>query len=80
MTSKIPESFSLGEIQSFLEEFENLLEKYGVQIYAEADALDDSGLESWLEFAKVIKKKGKHPKEYTIATIRGGETEISPVD
>ena len=80
MTSKIPESCSRKEIQSFLTELGNLLKKHGVEIYAEADALDDSGLESWLEFTKVIKKQGKHPKEHTIATIRGGETKISPVD
>lgn len=52
MTSKIPESCSREEIQSFLTELGNLLKKHGVEIYAGSDALDDSGLESWLEFTK----------------------------
>lgn len=57
MTSKIPESCSREEIQSFLTELGNLLKKHGVEIYAGSDALDDSGLESWLEFTKTLKKK-----------------------
>ena len=43
-----------------------LCRKFNVSICSSADAADDTGLESWIEVTRIVKRDGKYPREETL--------------
>lgn len=40
--------------------------KFNVSICSSANAADDTGLESWIEVTRMVKREGQYPREETL--------------
>ena len=40
--------------------------KFNVSICSSANAADDTGLESWIEITRMVKREGQYPREETL--------------
>jgi hypothetical protein len=43
-----------------------LCRKFNINICSSADAADDTGLESWIEVTRMVKRPGNYPREETL--------------
>jgi hypothetical protein len=58
--------FKTQEVEPFLTELKALLKKHSMELYANADAADDTNLHSWIEIDKVTINEHGRRVETTI--------------
>jgi hypothetical protein len=51
---------------AFSTELAALCRKFNVSICSNADSADDTGLESWIEVIRMVKRDGEYPREETM--------------